>query len=67
MENCIVWLRALDTQKIGAEVFGEIVSVVLEKNVEDTLVREKKTNEEFLEDIGGKRVFLNNILRRKSN
>jgi hypothetical protein len=35
LEHCFIWLRGLDTKKIGAEVFG-----VLEENGEDKMVRE---------------------------
>jgi hypothetical protein len=39
LENCFIWLRDLDTKKIGAEVFGELINVGLEKNGEDEIVR----------------------------
>ena len=58
MEHCIVWLRDLDTKKIGAEVFGELRNMVLEENGEDKMV----TNEQVLDRIGEKRTLLNNIL-----
>ena len=32
MEACIIFLRNLDTRKIGAEVFGELQNVLLEKH-----------------------------------
>ena len=35
MEHRFIWLRDLDTKKSGAEVFGELLNVVLEENVED--------------------------------
>ena len=35
-----IWLRDLNTKKIGAEVYGELLNVVLEKNGEDKMVRE---------------------------
>ena len=65
LEHCFIWLRDLDTKKIGTEVFGELQNVVLEENGEDKW-SEKVTNE-VLDRIGEKRTFLNNILRRKSN
>ena len=34
-----IWLKDLDTKKIGAQVFGELRNVVLEKNGEDKMVR----------------------------
>jgi hypothetical protein len=40
LEHCFIWLRGLDTKKIGAEVFGELWNVVLEENGEDKIVRE---------------------------
>jgi hypothetical protein len=40
LEPCFVWLRDLDTKKIGAEVFGELWNVMLEVNREDKMVRE---------------------------
>ena len=36
----IIWLRDLDTKKIGTEVFGELRNVVLEENGKDKMVRE---------------------------
>ena len=39
-EALFIWLRDLDTNKIGAEVFGELWNVVLEENGEDKMVRE---------------------------
>ena len=36
----ILGLRDLDTKKIGAEVFGELLNVMLEENGEDKMVRE---------------------------
>ena len=35
-----IWLRDLDTKKIGTEVFRELRNVVLEENGEDKVVRE---------------------------
>ena len=40
LEHCFIWLRDLDTKKIGTEVFGELRNVVLEENGEDKMVRE---------------------------
>jgi hypothetical protein len=40
LEHCLIWPRDLDTKKIGTEVFGELLNVVLEENGEDKLVRE---------------------------
>jgi hypothetical protein len=40
MEHCFIWLRDLETKKIGAEVFGELCNVVLEENGGDKMVRE---------------------------
>ena len=52
-------------KKIGEEVFGELLNVVLEENGEDKMVREN--NEQIIERIGEKRKLLNNVLRRKVN
>ena len=54
LEHCFIWLRDLDTNKIGAEVFAELWNVVLEENEEDQMVRES-TNEQVLDRIGEKR------------
>ena len=62
MEHCFIWLRDLDTKKIGKEVFGELRNVVLEENGEDKKVR-KVTNEQVLDRIGEKITLINNILR----
>ena len=35
-----MWLRDLDTKKIGAVLFGELSYVVLEENREDKIARE---------------------------
>ena len=35
-----MWLRDLDTKKIGAEVFEELLNVVLEENGEDKMIIE---------------------------
>ena len=61
-----MWLRDLDTKKIGVEVFGELRNVVLEKNGEDKMIK-KVINDQVLECIGEKRTLLNNILCIKSN
>ena len=58
-------LRELDTNKIAAEVFGELRNLVLEENGGDKMVRE--SNEGVLERIGEKRMLLNNILHREVN
>ena len=66
MEHCFIWLRDLDTKKIGVEVFRELSNLVLEENGEDKIVRESNY-EQVLRHIGEKRTLLNNILRRKVN
>ena len=66
LDHCFIWLRDLDTKKIGGGVFGEFWHVVLEENGEDIIIREVN-NEQVLERIGEKRTLLNNILRRKAN
>ena len=38
--SIVLWLRDMDTKKIGTEVFGELRNVVLEENGEDKMVRE---------------------------
>ena len=35
-----MWLRDLDTNKTGAEIFGELRNVVLEENGEGKMVKE---------------------------
>ena len=40
MEHYFIWLRDLDTKKIGVEVFGELRNVVLEENGKGKMVRE---------------------------
>jgi hypothetical protein len=40
LEHCFIWLRYLNTKKIGVEVFGDFSNEVLEENGEDKLVRE---------------------------
>ena len=47
MDHCFIWLRDLDTKKIGAEVFGELSYMVLEEYGEDKWP-EKVTNEQVL-------------------
>jgi hypothetical protein len=37
-----IWLKDLDTKKIGAGVFGELCNVVLDENGEDKMVTESK-------------------------
>ena len=56
LEHCFIWLRNLDTMKIGAEVFGEFWNVVLEEKGEGKMARESS-----------EKTLLNNILRRKAN
>ena len=41
LEYYIVWLRDLDTEKIGAGVFGELRNVVLEENEEDEMAMKR--------------------------
>ena len=65
--RCYVWRIALfGSNKIGAELFGELRNVVLEENGEDKMIR-KLTNEKVLERIGEKSTILYNILHRKAN
>ena len=66
LDQYFIWLRDLDTKKIGAEVFGELENMVLER-MEKIKWSEKVTNEQVLERIREKRTFLNNILRRNDN
>jgi hypothetical protein len=40
LEHYFIWLRDLDTKRIGTEVFGELRNVVLKENGEDKMVRE---------------------------
>ena len=40
LEHCFKWIRDLDSNKIGAEVFGELQNVVWEVNGKDKKVRE---------------------------
>ena len=63
LEHCFIWRRDLDTKKIGAELFGELWNLVLEK----IKYSEKVTNEQILCRLGENRTILNNILRRKTN
>ena len=39
-EHCFIWLRELDTKKIGAKIFGELPNIELEDNGEDRMVGE---------------------------
>jgi hypothetical protein len=64
LEHCFIWLRDLNTKKIGADVFGELRNMGLEENGEDKMAREIG---KVLVRIEDKRTFLNNILRRKAN
>ena len=68
MKHCTVWLRDLDSKKIGTEVCGVFQNVVLKENGEDKLPKGviRLTNE-VIDHIGEKRSLLNNILRRKVN
>ena len=50
LKHLFIWLRDLDTKKIGVKVFGELSNVVLEGNGEDKMV-----HEEILGRIGKKR------------
>ena len=38
LEHCTVWLRDLDTKKIGGEDFGELENVVMDENGENKMV-----------------------------
>ena len=40
LEHWFIWLRDVDTKKIGSEVFGELGNVVLEENGEGIIGRE---------------------------
>ena len=42
LEHCFVWLRDLDTKKIGGEVFREFSVMILEENRRDKTVKESK-------------------------
>ena len=64
MEYSTVLLRDLDTKKLRAGVFRELVNVRMEENGEDKMVR---LTSQFLERIGKKRTLLSNILRRNPN
>ena len=66
LEHCFIWLRDLDTKKIGAEV-SESFEMWCWRRMEKIKWSEKVTNEQVLYRIGGKRTLLNNILRRKAN
>jgi hypothetical protein len=35
LQHCAVWLRDLDTKKIGTEIYGELRNVVMQENGED--------------------------------
>ena len=48
---CIVWLRDLDTKKIGMEVSVDLQNMVLEEVKREDKI-EKITNEEIIEHIG---------------
>ena len=68
MEHCFIWLRDLDTKKLGVEVFGELRNVALEENGKIKL-SEEVTIGEVLERIGKKRTrrkvnWIGHILRR---
>ena len=65
MKHCFIWLRDLDTKKIGAELFRELQNLVLEEN-EEIKWPEKVTNEEVLQRISEKKTLLNNTLRIKA-
>ena len=40
--SCYLWLRDLDTKKIGEEAFENLQNVVLEEHRENKMVRESK-------------------------
>ena len=40
LEHCFIWLRELNTKKIGVEVFVDLQNVVFEANEEEKMVRE---------------------------
>ena len=40
LEHCIVWLRDLDTDNIGVEVYEELLIVWLEETGENKMARE---------------------------
>ena len=48
MEHCFIWLRDLDTKKIGTEVFRELRNVVLEENGEDKMAKESEGSKQYL-------------------
>ena len=40
MGICLIWLRDMDSKKIGVELFGEFWNMVQEENGEDKMVTE---------------------------
>ena len=59
-----MWLRDLDTKKIGEKVFGELRNLVLKENGEDKW-SEKVTNEQVLDrTLRRKANWIGHILRR---
>ena len=60
-----MWLRDLNTKKIGTEVFGEF-EMWCWRRMEKLKWSYKVTNGQFLERIGEKMTFLNNILCRNA-
>jgi hypothetical protein len=67
LEYCFIWLRDLDSKKIGVEVFGESFEMWCWRRIVCIKWSENVTNEHVYERIGEKRTLLNNILRRKVN
>ena len=57
LERCFIWLRNLDTKKIGEEIFEELRNLVLAENGEDKMVRES-SNEDVLQCIREQRAPL---------
>ena len=39
MPIAAVWVRDLDTKKIGVEIFGKLQNVVLKENGEDKMIK----------------------------
>ena len=64
LEFCIVWIRYLDTEKVGAQLFGELRNVIWKK-MEKIKWPGKVTNGEVIERIGEKRTLLSCVLRKK--
>jgi hypothetical protein len=62
MEHCTIWIRVLDTVKIGAEYLDSFEIWCL-RRIEEIKCSEKVTNEEVLERIREKNTLLNNVLK----